>query len=324
MTGSVALDVVIGLVFVYSLYSLLTTTVVEMIASVIRLRSTFLERGIKRMLNDENGKTEAEKTDLAKKFYEQPLIKYLGSNSFFGLIKKPSYLSAQNFTKALLEIMKAAGESENKNLSIPEKIKKGLGSNVLGTGDTKQFLASLMEDAQDDIEKFKILLEKWYDDTMERVTSWYKKQIQLITFVIGFFVAMIFNVDTPKIVSKLSHDPEARAQYIELAGKLVENKEFANRVYGDSTSQNYDTLRSSVTDLRKQALEAKAVLSITDEWDVWSFPGWLITAVALSLGAPFWFDLLNKLMKLRSSVREAQSPASKSTAPPALQINRVG
>src|SRR5688572_2744548 len=109
MTGSVALDVVIGLVFVYSLYSLLTTTLVEMIASVIRLRSTFLERGIKRMLNDENGNTDKEnQTDLASEFYKQPLIKYLGSNSFFGWIKKPSYLSAQNFTKALLEIMKEA------------------------------------------------------------------------------------------------------------------------------------------------------------------------------------------------------------------------
>jgi len=30
--------------------------------------------------------------------------------------------------------------------------------------------------------------------------------------------------------------------------------------------------------------------------------GWLITALALSMGAPFWFDLLNKLMRLRSSV----------------------
>ncbi|HAQ20757.1 MAG TPA: hypothetical protein DCR40_16225 [Prolixibacteraceae bacterium] len=30
--------------------------------------------------------------------------------------------------------------------------------------------------------------------------------------------------------------------------------------------------------------------------------GWIITALALSPGAPFWFDLLNKMMKLRGSV----------------------
>jgi hypothetical protein len=29
--------------------------------------------------------------------------------------------------------------------------------------------------------------------------------------------------------------------------------------------------------------------------------GWLITAFAVSLGAPFWFDLLNKFVNVRAS-----------------------
>ena len=31
--------------------------------------------------------------------------------------------------------------------------------------------------------------------------------------------------------------------------------------------------------------------------------GWLITAFAACLGAPFWFDALNKLMVVRSTVK---------------------
>jgi hypothetical protein len=31
--------------------------------------------------------------------------------------------------------------------------------------------------------------------------------------------------------------------------------------------------------------------------------GWLFTALALSLGAPFWFDLLNKFMVVRSTIK---------------------
>jgi hypothetical protein len=34
-----------------------------------------------------------------------------------------------------------------------------------------------------------------------------------------------------------------------------------------------------------------------------SLPGWLLTALAISLGAPFWFDLLNKIMVIRSTVK---------------------
>lgn len=45
----------------------------------------------------------------------------------------------------------------------------------------------------------------------------------------------------------------------------------------------------------------------------WKLPGWLITAVAISLGAPFWFDLLNKFMVVRSTVKPAEkSPRDKS------------
>ena len=31
--------------------------------------------------------------------------------------------------------------------------------------------------------------------------------------------------------------------------------------------------------------------------------GWFITAFAISLGAPFWFDILNKIMVIRSTVK---------------------
>ncbi len=36
-------------------------------------------------------------------------------------------------------------------------------------------------------------------------------------------------------------------------------------------------------------------------WFALKIAGWLLTALALSLGAPFWFDTLNKVMKLKSS-----------------------
>jgi hypothetical protein len=41
--------------------------------------------------------------------------------------------------------------------------------------------------------------------------------------------------------------------------------------------------------------------------------GWLLTALAISLGAPFWFDLLNKFIVIRSTVKpKEKSPEEKS------------
>src|SRR5665213_3423729 len=82
MFGSTVLDITIGLVFVYLLYSLLATTINEGIASFLGLRAAQLGQAIERMLND-NGSVNG--STLAKDFYEAPLIKYLAKYS-----EKPS------------------------------------------------------------------------------------------------------------------------------------------------------------------------------------------------------------------------------------------
>ena len=55
MFNSTALDVVIGLVFIYLLYSLLASIIQEIIATQLAFRSKVLEKAILRMLED--GKT---------------------------------------------------------------------------------------------------------------------------------------------------------------------------------------------------------------------------------------------------------------------------
>src|SRR5689334_17547149 len=52
MFNNVALDVFIGLVFIYLLYSLLATILQEIIASQLGLRGRMLQRAMRRMLED--------------------------------------------------------------------------------------------------------------------------------------------------------------------------------------------------------------------------------------------------------------------------------
>jgi hypothetical protein len=45
---------------------------------------------------------------------------------------------------------------------------------------------------------------------------------------------------------------------------------------------------------------------------IWShLLGWIVTVLAISIGAPFWFDLLNKFVNLRSAGRATDEPRSK-------------
>ncbi|MDH5608854.1 MAG: hypothetical protein OEY56_05190, partial [Cyclobacteriaceae bacterium] len=282
MFGSIVLDVVIGLVFIYLLYSLLATVISELLATILGLRARNLRQGIARMLEDEPQRKKGflfntkiflfleslgrgvvefivpTKGAVLDHFYQQPNIKYLAAGRYFS---KPSYISAANFSKALLEMLKKEGLDGNTDL---EKVTKALTSHSatkdqleairrlledptgndaqkvagitlllqryavdtpLFRGETSEHLVSLLSDAQNDLVKFKGLLEKWFDDTMERVTGWYKRTIQILLLMIGFVLAVTFNANTLEIVNILSTDKDARKQMVQMASAYVKENE---------------------------------------------------------------------------------------------------
>ncbi len=64
---------------------------------------------------------------------------------------------------------------------------------------------------------FKVKLEEWFDDTMERATGWYKRYTRVVLFIIGLIVAYVFNVDAIAIHRILSTNKIAREQMVQMA-----------------------------------------------------------------------------------------------------------
>ena len=120
MLDNVAINVVIGLVFIYLLYSLFATIVSEIIATKLGLRARNLKEAVDRMLNDEqedqNGflarlldslkLTKNPDNPRITNFYNHPEIKYLGST---GIFKIPSQFKAVSFSKTLLNLLNETG-----------------------------------------------------------------------------------------------------------------------------------------------------------------------------------------------------------------------
>jgi len=395
MFGSSILEVVIGLVFIYLLYSLLATTVKEGLATLLGLRAKMLKKAISRMLDDgfntpfsivtifsnffnwvrkvcvdlflfivplkRKGKEHNKLVDL---FYDQPGIKYLGENLFY---KKPSYISPQSFSKAVIDTLKKQGADTASDTSEYALIKAGI-DRISEANETKKFIESLLADAGNDIAKFKSSLESWFNETMDRTTGWYKRQTQIIIFVIGLILTVIFNVDTLHIVKKLSKDKDARQSLVDLATSYSNNPKDTSKgsarldsaravfhyadslIKGDIEDANALIAigwnipsRFDHRDMRKAGLEYKNELANCESclkglqskdtlhpyvsltpWHkvryvlcmATSRPrkllGFLITAIAISLGAPFWFELLNKLVQLRGAGKKPDEPAAKS------------
>lgn len=390
MFGSIVLDVVIGLVFIYLLYSLLATILQEIISTWLSFRAKVLERAIIRMLSDiseSNTKgfwaryydriksfvalfvppnlapttkiVEGHETSLSYAFYQHPLIKYLAEDTWHD---KPGYISAQNFSKVIVDLLKGAGHDPDEsqmvriqnilnNGKIPFKIKvqQKKGAKVKSEDkvleikldeETLSFLKSLMEDAEYELEKFKHLLEGWFNDTMERATGWYKRHVQLVLLIIGLFIAIAFNVDSIQIAKSLMNDKGARDKMVELAGNFNENAQQTRFEIYRKIKDTIEVKPDSALSSRMDSLLVKRSTKLVDEANkllqgdiekartilgskkaplncgcgffetigcfLKAAPGYLITALALSLGAPFWYDLLNKLMQLRGAGKKPE------------------
>lgn len=390
MFNNEALDVVIGLVFIYLLYSLLATIISEIVATKFSFRAKFLSKAIVKMLDDDahTSSPQMDQMGLAissynKKrsapnlftdsFYNHPLIKVLGEKI---VSSKPAYIISETFSKVVIDLLR--GDKIKAGDNVSEKIQEALSDGKLkwGATDTQpgsviksrtlSYLTSIWIDAQGDVEKFRELLERWFNETMDRTSGWYKKYTQYILMVIGIFIAVIFNVNTIEIAGKLQRDPKLREQIVMQADAFLkahpnldeelEKEKLRNieqvimvdspgvsrdvkiREMNNRSERQYDLLREkrdSLVNLAsglvekdlKQANELLGIGIYSYQWTGWSgliksIVGWLVTALALSLGAPFWFDLLNKLMKVRGAVAPP-SPAGRQKNE-ATKIHRVG
>lgn len=236
MTGNIALDVSIGLVFTYLLYSLYATVLMEIISSSLGLRAKNLSYALRRMLMDEKQFNSPTKEFLSRvwttiiqmwgkasnlknaaiynDFFNQPTIKYLNSG---GVGRRPSYISSQMFVKAIIDTIKR----DDPDISVLAGIEQGISDRRLALGDESSesldHIESLLHDANGDIFKFRILLEDWYNETMSRASGWFKRTVQFVLFMIGVVIAISFNVDTIAIVKLLSKDPDAREQMVNVA-----------------------------------------------------------------------------------------------------------
>ena len=180
-------------------------------------------------------------------------------------------------------------------------------------------------------------VEQWFDDAMERASGWYKRSAQLWLGVVGLVLACLLNVDTISVATALWRDPTLRQNALEQAQKYQLNS--ADGTTPSNPAEAAKAIRDLNTQLsqdlhlpvgwRTVAYQLKAgetcMLLPTRVGDVWGIStkngcvqlrefaanqdagafmkvlGLLLTAAAVTQGAPFWFDLINKLSNPRSS-----------------------
>lgn len=299
------LNIVIGLIFVLLLFSLLASTVMEVIAAMLSLRAKNLRYTLENMLG--------EKMD---DFVRHPLFRQLSFATSHRLAARlspynlPGHVSKDTFVSIIQDIL----ESGDKD-ALQAKIQ------AMEESEPKRMLQFILRQSGGDPAAFKAYAERWFDEVMGRASEWYKRNLKWWLFAVGLVLAAIFNADTIKIYKSISSNATVQDFLVEMASNYAENKDTVKGpdltlsveesiVRMDSALQNIEALRSPLG-LGWEAADFEH--STPFDWLV-KIIGLLLTGIAVTMGAPFWFDLLRKMLALRGGGGEkSQEPAPAAT-----------
>jgi hypothetical protein len=215
--------------------------------------------------------------DFAAQFYAHPLIRALMKDG-----DHPSYLPARAFARTVMDIATPLHAGCITFDQLEEGIK------ALPDSGARASLLAVIQSADRRIEDAQRAIEGWYSDGMDHVSSWYRRRTQLWTTLLAAAITVAVNADTIRMARQLWLEPAFR-------GSL------AAAVMSGHAAQAVEPILgwSGVTDWSHASV-----------W-VTRLAGWTVTVVAVSLGAPFWFDMLNKIVNVRLAEKPAEEPTRK-------------
>ncbi len=283
LTGLTALDVAIGLAFLFFLLSTICSTINEGIAGLLGWRAQELEKALRTYL--EGAKPNSGKSAVDE-FFAQPRIAALIDHERNRKKKRrsPSYLPSRAVALTLLDTFVDEQGQKSRNLQAPaDEIAAKIPVEPLRT-----VVLDAIAHGRTDLDEIRQDVERSFDAVMDRCSGWYKRRAQKMILVIAALVTLGLNVNTFTVADRLAKDDALRASVVAQAGKEREEP---------------DKIADQVDDVKELGLPMgwnAANLPEGADW-AWKWLGWVATIAAVSLGAPFWFDVLGKFARLRNT-----------------------
>jgi hypothetical protein len=321
------LEVAIGMIFVWLVISIATLEIQNRISLWLNWRADLLETTIRDMLKD---------PQLVRNLYNHPIIQQLTPRDKKNNLKRPDYIPNPVFATVAFEVIMNAGKSGD-TVPVGSMSIDGMRQSVKQLGETNPALARTfqhmvpnLEKDVDDLEKritgYRLNMEDWFHNVMGQASTIYKQRAQGIAFLVGLGVALFLNIDTINIAQKLWQEPTTRAVLVAQAESqaaapdssssdvLLKTQSLAFPV--GWTTIPADNQNCSILDTENLQLVIRSAgtcrrltgfPALNNGWGLLAkLFGYILTAFAAAQGAPFWFDILRKLVGIRAQ-SEAQS-----------------
>jgi hypothetical protein len=240
------------------------------------------------------------------------------------ILGRPSYISSDTFAQVLADMLNADSALVKKrfgaDVEIDRKDHKALRGRL-------NMFTDLIDAGER--EKAEEKIAQWFDNQMERVTGWYKRLNQKILVGIALVATIALNADTIMIANLLWNDSVVREAVVAEAtgtvkrARAVEDGRLMPSGEGSETGGEIEDpcrgcTKENAVDVAVNSRESRPfpvgwatpTSGTREELRArpYTFTGWFykllgfcITTLLVSLGAPFWFDMLSKLVNLRNA-----------------------
>lgn len=269
------LEVALGLGFVFLLFSILASAMVEWISALFERRAKTLRQALDATLGP----------DLTVTLLEHPVI--AGIRPGPSTLRPPSYLPPEGVALALCDIARQPPPANSReDGGARDRLRRLM--LALKAGPATGEASAMMTIDTDLLQR----VQRWFTEQMNRATGSYKRSTQVWTLVVAAALTLTFDLDAGRIAAGLHRNAAVRSALAgqatsEIAGKAFEDLELSlNR---------FDTLPVGWTRPVGEVVYGgrRAILA--------ALAGWMISVIALGLGAPFWFDTLNRIASLRQT-----------------------
>lgn len=308
----------ISMMFLFLMLSAACSAIQEIAANLMKWRAQTLEKGLAGLFLSDQFKN---------KLYGMPLVKGLHSPDMRGnLTRKPSYIPSASLALAVLDLAK----QEGMNLTAAAASHATL-------RETEKLLQSIVRGATT-LDDQRQRIEDWYNDSMSCVSGWYKRKAHAWIWIFSIILCLALNADSLTLGQKFWNDQTLREAVIKEATEYVHNpaNKPQTETVGSSPTE-FDKSLARIEDVQRKlpgvpvgwcfaknpadtaatcwpnlsaplSLDHGIPVSPKDprrvdghfvSWWFWKVIGIGLTALAVSQGAPFWFDLLQKAVNLR-------------------------
>ncbi|NEP13420.1 MAG: hypothetical protein F6K14_25080 [Symploca sp. SIO2C1] len=209
---------------------------------------------------------------------------------------------SKELPKTLEELMQ---DIENHS-DLPDSLKKNLSS-------LSKRAQSKAEDVSQQIRQMELEIENWFNSSMDRVSGVYKRNAKGVALVIACLIAILANVDTVYIVESLAKDHALQSTISNVAEQVVVSNSCLH------ISEDQASKTECLSGIKADVNQAFAdISSLPIGWDlsnplkkqfsplepesiVKTLVGWLLSSIAIAMGAPFWFQILSNVINVRNT-----------------------